>query len=141
SGSAPSHASPVLRPISDSDLGGMPVGDVPWPTALFAAFTYQRGLVLGTYMRFAYNATSGGVAYLFGGVVGESPVPYLDSIAIDGFAPAPSAIAHGPSFQADGYLVILMAHDDPTRPIEIRPEIARVVTIELAASATSIPLL
>src|SRR3989449_9516467 len=35
SGSAPSHASPVLRPISDSDLGGVPVGDVPWPTALF----------------------------------------------------------------------------------------------------------
>src|SRR5256886_207287 len=141
SGSAPSHASPVLRPISDSDLGGVPVGDVPWPTALFAAFTYQRGLVLGTYMRFAYNATSGGVAYLFGGVVGEAPVPYLDSIAIDGFAPARSAVAHGPIFEADGYLVTLTAHDDPTGLIEIRSEMARVVTIELPASATNISLL
>src|SRR5439155_385762 len=35
SGSAPSHASPVLRPISDSDGGSAPVGDLPWPAGLF----------------------------------------------------------------------------------------------------------
>jgi len=132
SGSAPSHASPVLRPISDSDLGGVPVGDIPWPTALFAAFTYERGHVLGTYMRFAYNSTSGGVTSVFGGVVGDLPVPYLDSIAIDEFAPARSAAAHGPIFEADGYLVTLTAHDDPTGLIEIRSDMARVVTIELS---------
>jgi len=119
----------------------VPVGDVPWPTALFAAFTYDRGLVLGTYVRFAYNATSGGVAYVLGGVVGETPVPYLDSIAIGGFAPARSAAAHGPIFEADGYLVTLTAHDDPTGLIEIRSEMARGVTIELPASAANISLL
>src|SRR5947209_15496262 len=141
SGSAPSHASPVLRPISDSDLGGVPVGDIPWPAALFAAFTYDRGLVLGTYARFAYNSTSGGVTSLFGGVVGDLPVSYLDSIAIDGFPPARSAAAHGPIFEADGYLVTLTAHDDPTGLIEIRSEMARGVTIELPASAANISLL
>src|SRR3989475_1672642 len=141
SGSAPSRASPVLRPISDSDLGGVPVGDIPWPTALFAAFTYDHGLVLGTYVRFAYNSTSGGVTYLFGGVVGETPVPYLNSIAIDDFPPARSAMAHGPIFEANGYLVTLTAHDDPTGLIEIRSEMARAVTIELPASATNISLL
>ena len=140
SGSAPSHASPVLRPISDSDGGSAPVGDIPWPTALFAAFTYDRGHVLGTYVRFAYNATSGAATSVFGGVAGETPVPYLDSIAIDGFAPARSAAAHGPIFEADGYLVTLTAHDDPTGLFEIRSEMARVVTIELPASATNISL-
>jgi len=119
----------------------VPVGDIPWPTALFAAFTYDRGRVLGTYVRFAYNATSGGVTSVFGGVVGETPVPYLDSIAIDGFPPARSAAAHGPIFEADGYLVTLTAHDDPTGLFEIRSEMARAVTIELPASATNISLL
>ena len=141
SGFAPSHASPVLRPISDSDLGGVAVGDIPWPTALFAAFTYDRGLVLGTYMRFAYNATSGGVTSVSGGVAGDTQVAYLDSIDIDGFPPARSASAHGPIFQADGYLVTLTAHDDPTGLIEIRSEMARLVTIELPPSATNISVL
>src|SRR2546425_10590688 len=45
SGFAPSHASPVLRPTSAADLVVASVGDLPWPTALFAAFTYDRGLV------------------------------------------------------------------------------------------------
>src|SRR5437899_12444430 len=40
SGSSPSLASPVLRPISDSDLGGVPGGDIPWPSAMFSAVTY-----------------------------------------------------------------------------------------------------
>src|SRR2546428_2164731 len=141
SGSAPSHASPVLRPISDSHLGGVPGGDIPWPPAFFAAFPSDHGLVLGTYVQFAYNSASGGLTYLFGGVVRETPVPYLDSIAIGGFAPARSAAVHGPIFEADGYLVTLTAHDDPTGLIEIRSEMARVVTIELPASATNISLL
>src|SRR5712692_6269036 len=141
SGSAPSHASPVLRPISASDLGGVPVGDIPWPDALFAAFTYDRGLVLGTYMRFAYNATSGNVTTVSGGVAGDTQVSYLDSIAIDGFPPARSAAAHGPIFEADGYLVTLTAHDDPTGLIEIRSEMARLVTIVLPPSATNISVL
>src|SRR2546425_3666660 len=141
SGFAPSHASPVLRPISDFDLGGVAVGDIPWPTALFAAFTYDRGLVLGTYARFAYNATSGIATTVSGGVAGDTQVPYLDSIAIDGFPPARSAAAHGPIFEADGYLVTLTAHDDPTGLIEIRSEMARGVTIELPASAANISLL
>src|SRR3989475_7283252 len=140
SGSAPSHASPVLRPISDFDLGGVPVGDITWPTALFAAFTYDRGLVFGTYTRFAYNATSG-IVTTVSGVAGDTQVPHLGSIAIDGFPPARSAAAHGPIFEADGYLITLTAHDDPTGLIEIRSEMARVVTIELPASATNISLL
>src|SRR3989442_14833902 len=141
SGFAPSHASPVLRPISAADLGGVSAGDIPWPTALFAAFTYDRGLVHGTYMRFAYNATSGIVMTASGGVAGDTQVSYLDSIAIDGFPPARSAAAHGPIFAADGYLVTLTAHDDPTGLIEIRSDMARLVTIELPASATNISVL
>src|SRR3989441_7130176 len=50
-------------------------------------------------------------------------------------------MAHGPIFEADGYLVTLTAHDDPTGLIEIRSEMARAVTIELPASATNISLL
>ena len=119
----------------------MPVGDITWPTALFAAFTYDRGLVLGTYMRFAYNATSGGVMTVSGGVAGDTQVSYLDSIDIDGFPPARSAAAHGPIFEAAGYLVTLTAHDDPTGLIEIRSDMARLVTIELPASATNISVL
>src|SRR2546426_4277644 len=141
SGSAPSHAPPVLRPISEAAPGGPPVGDVPWPMALFAAFTYDRGLVLGTYMRFAYNATSGIVSTVSGGVAGDAQVAYLDSIAIDGFPPARSAAARGPIFEADGYLVRLTAHDDPTGLIEIRSDMARLVTIELPPSATNISVL
>ena len=121
-------------------MGGVPVGDIPWPTALFAAFTYDRGLVFGTYTRFAYNATSG-IVTTVSGVAGDTQVPYLGSIAIDGFPPARSAAAHGPIFEADGYLVTLTAHDDPTGLIEIRSEMARLVTIELPASATNISVL
>ncbi len=116
------------------------MGDIPWPTALFAAFTYDRGLVFGTYTRFAYNATSG-IVTTVSGVAGDTQVPYLGSIAIDGFPPARSAAAHGPIFEADGYLVTLTAHDDPTGLIEIRSEMARLVTIELPASATNISVL
>src|SRR2546422_2840095 len=50
-------------------------------------------------------------------------------------------MAHGPIFEANGYLVTLTAHDDPTGLIEIRSEMARAVTIELPASATNISLL
>src|SRR5207245_4648489 len=98
-------------------------------------------LIRGTYVQFEYISTSGGVRYVFGGDMGETPVPSLDSIAIGGFAPARSAAVHGPIFEADGYLVTLTAHDDPTGLIEIRSEMARLVTIELPPSATNISLL
>src|SRR5207245_9869253 len=40
-----------------------------------------------------------------------------------------------------GYLVRLTAHDDPTGLIEIRSDMARLVTIELPPSATNISVL
>src|SRR5206468_10920932 len=54
--SAPSHASPVLRPILDSDPAGVPVGDIPWPPAFFAAFTSDRAPVLGAHTRLPFRA-------------------------------------------------------------------------------------
>jgi hypothetical protein len=139
SGSAPSHASAALRPISLLSSGGTPVGEVSWSTSLFASFTYQHGVVFGTYAEFGYNATMGTLQSLIG-LEGQTPVLYLESIDVGGFPPARSAAARGPIFEGDGYLVTITAHDDPTALIEIRSDMARLVTVELPPLAKNISL-
>ncbi len=140
SGSAPSHASAALRSISSSSaFGSTPVDDVPWPTSLFASFTYAHGVVWGTYAEFGYNATTGGLRSIVG-LEGQAPILYLQSIEVGGFPPARSAAARGPIFEADGYLVTITAHDDPTALLEIRSDMARLVTVELPSWATNISL-
>src|SRR5256712_5188135 len=134
SGSAPSHASAALRTISLSDFGAVPIGDVPWPTSLFASFTYEHGVAFGTYAQFGYNATTGALRSLIG-LEGRAPVLFLESIDIEGFPPARSAAAPDPIFEASGYLVTITAHDDPTALLEIRSDMARLGTVELPAGS------
>lgn len=140
SGSAPSHAPPALRPISPSEVSGAPAANATWSTALFAAFTYNPGQVVGTYVQFAYNATTGSMRSVLG-LQAETPVLYIGSIDIQGFPPARSAAALGPIFEGDGYMVTIRAHDDPTGLLEIRSTMARLVTIDLPASVTNISVL
>ena len=139
SGSAPSHASAVLPSISPSDFGAPTfAGAPPWSTLLFGAFRYDRGLVQGTYVQFAYDAKSGAVRSILG-IAGENPVLYVASMQIAEFYPT-LAEARGPIFEAQGYPVSITAHDDPTILLEIRSVTARVVTIELPASAANVSL-
>jgi hypothetical protein len=138
SGSAPSHASAVLRPISSlvpSDSAGV----FPWSSPLFAAFRYDRGQVLGTYVQFAYDASTGTVRSVLG-LAGDAPVLYVGSIQVADFAPARGASARGPTFQGEGYLATITAHDDPTVLLEIRTDVARTAAIELPAGATNVSL-
>src|SRR5436189_2311506 len=72
------------------------------------------------------------------GLVGEAPVLYVGSIRIAGFAPARGAHAIGSTFEAQGYLVTITVHDDPTVLVEIRTDVARTAAIELPAGATNI---
>jgi hypothetical protein len=117
----------------------VPIGGVAWPTSLFGSFTYDHGVVFGTYAQFGYNATTGNIRS-FIGLEGRSPVLYLESIAIGGFPPARSAVARGPIFGGAGYLVTITAHDDPTTLLEIRSDMARLVTVELPPWSTNISL-
>ena len=93
--------------------------------------------MLGTYVQFAYDDSSGTVRSVLG-LAGDAPVLYIGSIEIAGFAPARGASAHGPTFQAEGYLATITAHDDPTALLEIRTDVARTAAIELPAGATNI---
>ncbi len=138
SGSAPSHVSPGLLPISTSDATLAPAsGDVPFVTSLFATFGYDRGLVAGTFVQFNYNASSGSIrSYLASNVL--TPVLYVGSIQILGFLPMGAPQLRGPIFDAQGYEIEMVAHDDPTGLLEIRTDVARIVVIELPASATNI---
>ena len=113
SGFAPSHASAVLPPISSVVPSADSAGVFPWSSPLFAAFRYDGGQVLGTYVQFAYDPSSGTVRSVLG-LAGNAPVLYVGSIQISGFAPARGASARGPTFQAEGYLATITAHDDPT---------------------------
>src|SRR5438093_13327517 len=55
-----------------------------------------------------------------------------------GFAPARCAHAFGSTFEAQGYLVKITVHVDPTVLVEIRTDVARTATIELPAGATHV---
>jgi len=137
SGSAPSHASAALRPISFAMQAESSAGVFPWSSQLFAAFRYDRGSVLGTYVQFAYDASTGTMNSVLS-LAGDAPVLYVGSIRIGGFAPGRSAHAIGSTFEAQGYLVTITAHDDPTVLVEIRTDVARTATIELPAGATNV---
>lgn len=137
SGSAPSLASASLPPISSGLFAEGAPGMFPWSSPLFAAFHYDRGRVLGTYVQFAYDPSSGSIESVLG-LAGETPVLYVGSIQIEGFPPARMPQVQGSTFQADGYLASLTAHDDPTALIQIRTDVARTATIELPADATNV---
>ena len=137
SGFAPSHASAVLPPISSVVPSADSAGVFPWSSPLFAAFRYDGGQVLGTYVQFAYDPSSGTVRSVLG-LAGNAPVLYVGSIQIAGFAPARGAAARGPTFQAEGYLATITAHDDPTVLLEVRTDVARTAAIELPAGAKNI---
>ena len=137
SGYAPSHASASLPPISAGLVANAAPGTFPWSSPLFAAFHYDRGQVLGTYVQFAYDPSSGDIRSVLG-LAGETPVLYVGSIQIAGFPPARAPDAQGSTFQADGYLASITAHDDPTALIQIRTDVGRTVEIELPAEATNV---
>src|SRR5205814_912595 len=139
SGFAPSHASAVLPPISSVVPSADSAGVFPWSSPLFAAFRYDGGQVLGTYVQFAYDPSSGTVRSVLG-LAGNAPVLYVGSIQIAGFAPARGAAARGPTFQAEGYLATITAHDDPTVLLEVRTDVARTAAIELPSGATNVSL-
>jgi hypothetical protein len=111
----------------------------PWSSPMFDAFQYERGHVLGTYVQFAYDATNGTIKSVLG-LAGELPVLYVGSISIGGFAPARGEATIGSTFGAQGYLVTITAHDDPTGLIEIRTDMARSVNIDLPADASNVSL-
>jgi len=139
SGSAPSHVSAALRPISFALQAESSAGVFPWSSPLFASFQYDRGQVLGTYVQFAYDASTGTMKSILG-LAGEAPVLYVGSIRVAGFAPARGAHAIGSTFEAQGYLVTITVHDDPTVLVEIRTDVARTATIELPAGATNVSI-
>src|SRR5207249_9356038 len=84
-----------------------------------------------------YDPSSGTVRSVLG-LAGNAPVLYVGSIQISGFAPARGASARGPTFQAEGYLATITAHDDPTVLLEVRTDVARTAAIELPAGAKNI---
>jgi hypothetical protein len=109
----------------------------PWSSPLFAAFHFDHGQVLGTYVQFAYDPSRGTIGSVLG-LGGDAPVLYVGSIQIEGFPPARTPQAQGATFQADGYLASITAHDDPTALIQIRTDVARTARIELPAEATNV---
>ena len=138
-GSAPSHASAGLLPISAGDLSreSAAVQDVRFTSLLFGSFVYIEDRVVGTYVNFNYNASSGSVhSYLATGAV--PMVMYFDAIDVGPFAPFQTPTVAGPRFDVLGYDIEITAHDDPTGLLEIRSAAARNVTITLPYSATNI---
>src|SRR5438876_12211514 len=124
SGFAPSHASAVLPPISSVVPSVDSAGVFPWSSPLFAAFRYDGGQVLGSYVQFAYDPSSGTVRPVLG-LAGNAPVHYVASIQISGFAPARGASPRAPPFQAAGDLATITAQDDPAAVLEARTDRAR----------------
>jgi hypothetical protein len=125
---------------SDTSLAeGSPVPN-PRSAPMFDSFQYEKGQALGTYVQFAYDASNGTLKSVLG-LTKDMPVLYVGSISISGFAPARGEATIGSTFRAEGYLVTITAHDDPTSLIEIRTDMARTVAIELPADATNVSLL
>lgn len=106
---------------------------------LFASFSYERGKVLGSYVQFGYDATYGGTISSWFAKSGWPPVLFMSSLRIEAFIPTDRPTVHGPLFSAPGYLVDVVAHDDPTGLLEIRTEgVSRTVWIELPAAAANL---
>lgn len=137
SGFAPSLAPASLPPISSGLSAQVAPGMFPWSSPLFAAFHYDRGQVLGTYVQFAYDPSSGAMESILG-LAGDVPILYVGSIQIEEFPPARAPEVQGSTFQVDGYLGSITAHDDPTALVQIRTDVARTVRIELPAEATNV---
>ncbi|MGI0149451.1 MAG: hypothetical protein ACREDF_07975 [Thermoplasmata archaeon] len=138
-GPVPSQA-PALHPLSMHVQAASGLEYSPQAAGLFASFSYDRGQVLGTYVQFAYDPVNGTMRSILG-LAGDMPVLFVGSLAIEGFAPARGQEAVGSTFEAQGYLVAITAHDDPTVLVEIRTNLARTVAIELPATATNVSLL
>src|SRR5438128_1512421 len=102
------------RPIPPESSRGRP---------LCSRRSATTGQVLGTYVQFAYDPSSGTVRSVLG-LAGNAPVLYVGSIQISGFAPARGASARGPTFQTEGYLATITAHDDPTVLLQVRTDVA-----------------
>src|SRR6266508_255210 len=121
SGSAPSHASAGLLPISAGDLSreSAAAQDVRFTSLLFGSFVYIENQVVGTYVNFNYNASSGSVhSYLATAAV--PMVIYFDAIDVGHFAPFQTPTVEGPRFDVHRYDIELTAHDVPARHKEDR---------------------
>jgi hypothetical protein len=129
-----------LAPSSSARSGDVDPMPEPASSPMFDAFQYDRGQVLGSYVQFAYGPSNGTIRSVLG-LAGDPPVLFVGSISIEGFAPSRGEATVGSTFRADGYLVTVTAHDDPTSLIEIRSEMARSVLIELPAEASNVSLL
>src|SRR6266571_6862946 len=138
SGSAPSHASAGLRPISAEDLSQVSAPHDGGVTSfLFGSFAYDQGRVVGTYVSFGYDAPTASIrSYRATGV--DPAVLYIDAIDVGPFFPFQAPTLDGPRFNVLGYDLEITAHDDPTGLLEIRSAAARNVTITLPYSATNI---
>ncbi len=139
SGSAPSHASSGLLPISWSGIQSPIDAETPYSSLLFGSFAYNstQGEARGTYVSFAFAEPMGPFRSYITGGAGAS-AQYIDSIDIGTFLPLRDPQLRGPTFFVQGFDVEVRAHDDPTGLLEIRTMAPRTVTIELPAAATNI---
>src|SRR5437879_13549038 len=85
SGSAPSHVSAALRPISFALQAESSAGVFPWSSPLFASFQYDRGQVLGTYVPLAYDASTRPINSILG-LAARAPVLDVRPLAVAGVA-------------------------------------------------------
>src|SRR6266540_3002893 len=142
SGSAPSHASAGLLPISWSGQQSGPIdAETPYSSLLFGSFAYDpaHGEARGTYVSFTFTELMGPFrSYVTTGAAGS--VQYSDSIDVGPFLPMRYPQVLGPTFYVEGLDVEIRAHDDPTGLLEIHTKAPRTVTIELPASATNLSL-
>ncbi len=142
SGSAPSHASAGLLPISWSGQQSGPIdAETPYSSLLFGSFAYDpaHGEARGTYVSFTFTELMGPFrSYVTTGAAAS--VQYIDSIDVGPFLPMRYPQVLGPTFYVEGLDVEIRAHDDPTGLLEIHTKAPRTVTIELPASATNLSL-
>ncbi|HYY47264.1 MAG TPA: hypothetical protein VFA17_01110 [Thermoplasmata archaeon] len=129
-----------LAPSAVLGPGDGSPGPRPLSSPMFDSFQYDNGQVLGTYVQFAYDRSVGSIKSVLG-LTKDFPVLYVGSITVGGFAPSRGEETSGSTFRAEGYLVTVTAHDDPTSLIEIRTDMARSVGIELPANAANVSLL
>jgi hypothetical protein len=112
---------------------------IDWATSLFASFTYKDGQVVGSYVQFGYDEAYGGRIYSWLARDAWPPLTYFSSLRVEAFVPTGSPSVHGPTFEAPGYLVNVIAHDDPTGLLEVRTEgVSRTVWIDLPPTATNL---
>ena len=140
SGSAPSHASAGLLPISWSALQNPIDSETPTSSVLFGSFAYEptHGEARGTYVTFVFTEPMGPIRSYITSNEGAS-VQYIDSIDLGPFLSLRDyPQVRGPTFYVQGFDVEIRAHDDPTGLLEIRTTTPRTVTFELPPTATNI---